>query len=302
MKVLIRFGLYIAVALLVTSGVQAARGDKADRYSEAQRFALRMDAILDTMTVPTPAQVTPLSLWVKETAPYLQYEGIAPDGFKAPRVVAVYQSDGMKHNHVLGWTQCDQTVFINRRVLNPISAWYGVGRNPVATLIHEMIHTAGGDFCSMFDTAKQESSTQTATLEVLAALANGGNTTALYTLISELKETAMDTALADALAQKDPRALDRYRAFRRVVNPSALEEARFEKSMRTWAKRRAELRELLRKYSVIVYSNVRAGKFRLRLPSDTALDWVENSDTLVLDDLAYVMTHAEEMARGGGRA
>jgi hypothetical protein len=268
----------------------------------AEKLALRVDAVLDSMEPPEFASEDIDPFWTYEIAPFFEYEGLLGPGddlfdpslldYTPPEVVWDPQVDGVSHNHLLGYTYCENQVFLNIRVINHVSAWYGWERNPIATLTHEMIHTLGGDFCAPFDSETAESTTQSATLEVLAALANQGNRAALYSLLLELKDAAEDVVLAQALADDD---LDGFREFRRQLDPSATEEARFEKSMRFWSKDMDTLKGILDRYSVLVFENVQAGQVVMYLP-----DGNFKLDVLKLDDLGYVLAHMEELADDAG--
>lgn len=294
-------GLYVAVglmiaAIMVVMVVALAGASSPPTYTEAERMALRVDALLDRATAPEDFVAEVLDpYWVYEVGPYFQYEGITNAPFRPNTVVFEPQLQALSHNHILGYTYCERDVFINIRVINPISAWYGWERNPLAVLVHEMIHTLGADYCDPFDSAKTESSTQTATLETLAAVANGGNSMALYSLMLELKDMAMDVALEDALANDN---LDGYREFRAIVDPEPMREARFEKSMRYWAHNMPFLRDILDKYSVMVFENVQAGELSADIPtSSRGGDGV--AETVPLNDLQYVLDHLEDMVDDG---
>lgn len=289
MKSVVRGAVAVFAALALFVGAVFAT-PSGEQITPAERMALRIDAILDSVEAPTFAPESLDPYWVYEVGPFFEYEGLTKDEFVYRTVVWQPLLDSAGHNHLLGFTYCNPEVYLNIRVVNPVSAWYGWERNPLATLVHEMVHTLGGDFCS-FDSETAESTTQTATLEVLAALANGGNAVALYSLLLELKDTALDVVLADALKNDD---LNGYRAFLKRIDPSAQRAARFEKSMRFWADDMGGLKEILSKYSVLVFNNVQSGTLKVDVPFLYRGDGVK--DTVKLDDLVYVLAHAEDLA------
>jgi hypothetical protein len=285
-KTIVTIALAAVVAAMVVGTAVFTEGTPS--YTAAERMALRVDAVLDGMTEPefNAEDISPY--WQYEIAPFFEYEGFTNGEFSPPEVVWEPQISGIEHNHLLGYTYCEDEVFLNIRAINPISSWYGWARNPIATLTHEMIHTLGGDFCNPWDSETTESTTQTATLETLAAIANGGNEAAFYSLMLELRDTAMDVVLSDALARDD---LDSYREFLGQVIPGAKESARFEKSMRHWAGDMLTLQSILDKYSVLVFNNAQAGVVVVDLPGG---DWERS--TVALDDLTYILTNMVDMA------
>lgn len=287
--------LTVLAGLTLAAAIVLAPINASLQTTDAERLAFRIDAVLDQYEAPQeffPESLDPY--WVFEVAPFFQYEGLTTAEYEPPAVIFEPQRGGADHNHLLGYTYCGNEVFINIRVINPMSAWYGWERNPLATLVHEMVHTLGGDFCSL-DSATAESATQTAALETLAALANGGNRVALYSLLQELKDMAMGVVLAEALKNDD---LDGYREFRSRIDPSALQEARFEKSMRFWRNDMPLLMEILDKYSAKVFANVQAGELVADIPSAGGIG-DGSRDHVPLDDLSYVLANMEEMAEDG---
>lgn len=276
MKRLLVFPLLIALIVGLIGGF----GGQSSDLTAAQRFALRVDAVLDGLEKPRVFAYELEGLWPYEVFPYFNYENLTNQAIP-PRVVFEVQGDGARHVHLAGYTYCENEVYLNARYINPVSVWYE-DADALVTLVHEMIHTLGQDFCNPWDSEKTESSTQIATLEVLAAMANHGNEVAYYALLDELRSIAMNTALYEAMQEND---LAGYREFRSLVfQEEGL--ARFDKSQRYWANDQATLNEILKKYSVDVFHAVQHGRFQVDLPGD------QRGTTIYgLDDLRYVINH-----------
>jgi len=258
---------------------------------KAALMALKTDAILDSVSVPEFTSLDLALTWPLEIFPYLEYEGLTGKAWEP--MVEFVPLPGAEAMHVAGYTYCEDVVYLNIRYINWVSPWNDEVES-LATLVHEIVHTQGGDFCA-WDSQTAESRTQLGTLEVLAGMANHENKVALWALLDELRSISMNTVLADAIARND---LDSYRSFRAKIYEDGLSEARFEKSMRFWAPQIGELRTILDKYSVSVFRDIQDGKFIVDLPDTWHLDRTGDGleDVVVLDDLMYVIENAEEMA------
>ena len=268
--------LTLAVFFAVGFGLGGVLPSKS--YSQAERFALRIDRALDALEEPEFEAGDLTLAWPLEIAPYLQYERLTNNSVNPAVIFEPFPGD--RHAHIAGYTYCDDEVYLNLRYLNWTSSWYD-DISSLVTLVHEIVHTAGGDFCS-WDSEVAESRTQLGTLEVLAGMANHGNVVAYYALLDELREIAMNTALLEALQSND---LDGYREFREQIFPDdKMRAARFEKSMRYWAGEMITLKQILKKYSAVVFEDLQDGKFKADLPPGDG-----DQDTVLLDDLMYIL-------------
>lgn len=258
-------------------------------YSPAAAFALRIDAALDRL--PEPAQPTYDDLtvyWPFEIAPYFEYEGLTDYEYGVPPIVILEpQLGAMEHVHIAGYTYCEDAVFLNARYINPVSVW-NERTEVLATLVHEMVHTVGGDFCS-FDSVTAESRTQLGTLEVLAAMANHGNEYAFYALLDELRDIAMSTAELEYIEAGD---IAGFRALYQEVYPEAARLARIDKSLRFWANDMETLKGILDRYSKVVFDDFQDGEFLAYLPG-----YRQGATTIPMDDLVYVLSNLDELSR-----
>ena len=119
--------------------------DSGSGYRQAEQFALRVDRALDALEEPE-FEANDLALaWPLEIAPYLQYEGLTVRPVNPAVIFEPFPGD--RHSHIAGYTFCGNEFFLNLRYINWISSWYN-DVSSLATLVHEMVHTAGGDFCA----------------------------------------------------------------------------------------------------------------------------------------------------------
>ena len=295
----------LAITLLAATGI-FAQAKPLD--TPAAELALRLDGLLDQVEEPK-VEITQATIaaWTVEILPYFEYEGITSASVTPDSVKLTLFPSAMENFHVLGQAFCDVfgggPVDLNGRVANPTSAWYD---KPfvLATLVHELGHIQGGGLCSG-SSAELESTTQLVALEVLAAMANGGNELALYALLDELRDMAMGAAHYEAIANGN---LDGYRALVGQVFDAPDEQARAAKSARRWSSDPATLREILYKYSWIPVDKILDGLEKGQIP-DLKLAPVQETfgfygrpsnprRPLVIDDLAYVLEHADELLRG----
>lgn len=257
-----------------------------DDFSEAEKLAIRIDAVLDGLEEPKIGYNDLTMLWPREVAPYFDYEGLSPD-VSIPKVQFFAPQDGLEHNHLGGYTYCADVVWLNQRVINPVSSRFGQP-NALATLVHEMIHTLEGDFCT-YDSAKTESLTETATTEVLAALANHGNSVAFYAALDNLRDLLVSTAWYEALKSGN---MGHFKEFMGIINDD-VEQARLDKAQRFWATQPDFLKEILYKYSVKVWENVQKGEIEVAIPGFRG---GESKQLIVLDDVKYLLENFEDMA------
>jgi hypothetical protein len=128
--------------------------------------------------------------------------------------------------------------------------------------------------------------------EVLAGLANQGNRIALFVLIYDLRSGALSTAQGLALAAGNEAMRQFEGELRKVQGHDVLKWARYEKSMRYWANDMERLEWILANYSAAPMNLVARHKFGGTIP-DLAMD--TDTRDLEIDDLLYVLEHAEEM-------
>lgn len=277
---------FVVMLLAIGLVVGSFSAVNSSGLSDAERAALRFDAALDRLERPEDINSADAQVLAIEIAPYFEYEGLTGWSTSIPEVVYEPQLEAMGHNHLLGYTFCEDEVYLNARYVNWTSAWYN-RPDFFSTLVHEMIHTLGGDFCT-YDSAWTESRTQLATLEVMAAMANHGNAMALYALLDELRAVAMGTALAEAIEADD---LDRYRWLHsEVYDGDPIQRAKFEKSMRFWSPRLTELRALLAKYDVAVFADFQDFRFQAEIPGG-----LPGRDVILMDDLQYLVDNLDDM-------
>lgn len=279
-----KFSIALVVMLLIGGVVLASR--TKEHLTPAEAFAIKIDKALDSMEKPK-IDVSLAQLYVAEITPYFGYEGISQSGQIGDEQVTVVMDpavDGMSHNHILGWTYCNGTVFLNARFLNPVSTWYE-REEFLGTLVHEMIHNLGGAYCSL-DSVQAESRTQLGMLETLAALANGGNKLALYSLLYELRDVALATAEFEALQKGD---IGHYVRFERehIFPGDAVEASRLQRSLRFWRSRMGELKGILNRYNRLVYNDWQDFKY------DTVDAF--GAFTVQMNDLKYILDHLDEM-------
>lgn len=297
----------LLLVVVVAAGLNAGLSDTpAPLDSPAARLALRMDAILDGIDEPRVALTqVDLGAWTVEILPYFEYEGLTAMPIQPAAVTPTLYPAASENFHVLGRAYCEPAgggpIELNARVINPVSPWYE-RPSALATLVHELIHVQGGGFCQG-SSAELESTTQLATLEVLAAMANHGNRLALYAVLDEIRDMALAAAQYEALEEGDRAG---YAALKARVYATASERARVAKSERRWRGDPATLRDILHKYSKIPVDRILAGLPEQVIPNLLLAPAAWGGYTpntrrgLVIDDLAYVIENAEELAAGLG--
>jgi hypothetical protein len=282
-------------------------------YDEAAAWAVEFDAAYDALPddikvgIKTRAE---LDDWAKEMLPFYDYEGIDPTGmivFPSSLHFEAY-SDGLHHNHVLGQTNCfSGEVTLNDRFANPVSSWYG-RIDDIATLAHEFAHLQG--ICTP-DRLDEETSAQLVALEILAAMTDKGNERAFAALVNELSDMALTAAQAAATAENRQ---DDFQALLLKVEPSPWDQARFQKSIRYWASDPDTLQRILTSYNFVpmqelyralktddAIQGVQLPRNVMRCYVDVASEYSSQSkepcvkDPLVVDDLAYVIGHLDEL-------
>lgn len=292
----------VALTGLAISG--ASRSVPTIPDNEAAELAYRLDKLLDAIPEQT-IEVTPVAIkeWTFEILPFFEYEGIVGAAIRPESVLLTPYLEAMEHSHVLGRAYCTPAgggpVEINARVANKRSAWYG-RPSFLATLVHELGHIQGGGLCSD-NSDETESTTQLVTLEVLAAIANGGNGVALLSVLDELRDMLMGAVHYEALLGK----IEGWEKFRAEIYSDTDEIARSEKSKRRWRSDPALLKEILYKYSWIPVQKILKGLPEQKIPRLLLgePEWdgelipygAPQPRPLEIDDLAYVIEHAEEL-------
>jgi hypothetical protein len=303
----------VAVAALTACLVLAAvtyEPRQPEPLSPAAQLAVELDGLLDGVAEPVqPVSNELLIRWTFEILPYFEYEGVTGRAVAPSEVRLTPYLEAMEHSHILGRAYCTEQgggpVEINARVGNPVSSWYG---RPgfLATLVHELGHVQGGGLCSG-DSAELESTTQIVTLEVLASMAAAGNKLALYVVLDELRDMAMGAVHFDALKAG---RMSEFRAFAARVYSDPVEQSRMAKSARRWEHDQGTLREILFKYSKVPMVKVLRGLKKgagvvegLRLVATPSYGFSfvvpDNAPRgLIIDDLVYVLEHADELLGG----
>lgn len=284
----------------------------------ARDFVEYIDGVLDQLPAEEPMSVTQddITLWALETLPMFGYEGLLNYPVVPSAIELVPTLSPMEHNHILGRALCTypgapiaapNNIEMNFRTANPHSAWFGEGDRFLPTLIHEMIHIQG--VCGSGEAS--ETATQLVTLEVLAALVNGGNEEALRPLLQELRDIALASLQLEAWQGTDE-DFQEYREFRDTVLTSAVERARFEKSIRFWSQsfsHKAQLTYILRAYNDSVWRHLNTafadedsytGDLYIPEFGDTASRRTLTYDgrrPFKMDDLVYFIENAEDLVR-----
>lgn len=255
-------------------------------HTQTEKFALRVDAALDSMEEPEFRAADLYPHWAYEIYPYFEYEGLTHTPDREPPVLLWHTaSEAVEHIHLGGYTYCKDEVWVNIRAVKRVSVRYN-DPSWLAVFVHEMVHTLGGGFCEGAS-ADLESRTQLGTLEVLAAVANHGNKVALYALLDELRDIAMGSLWLEAINKG---TIDQYRDFvNRVYDGEPLEISRWEKSYRFWKSDPQTIREILYRYSKRVYDDFQDFKFKVDI------DW--NKEIILMDDLRYLLDNLEEMVK-----
>jgi hypothetical protein len=269
--------------------------DREFSYDEAMAFAIRLDRIIDKIEEQDPdwypiATTNTAYAWVAELAPQFHYEGAAMT-VNYPLMAFAPAFHGGRHNHVAGQSNCEEAFTINLRFANPISVWHERG-SWIATLAHELAHNHQGQLCYELERELIETTAQVMSWEVLAGLANQRNKYALFALLDTLRSDAMSMAWGMAL-EGDGVTLERFeRDLRHLHGHDELRWASYQKSMRFWEGNRDELAWILVNYAAAPLNLVQEHRYRGVIPH-LAID-TPTSD-LKIDDLLYVLEHAEEL-------
>jgi hypothetical protein len=266
-------------------------------FDEAYALAERFGNLAYSLPAYTPMKrTTDLFNWAIEVMPQFQYEGIIDGEANLPSEVDFKGFlDGGMHNHVLGVSDCENFAYINYRVRNPVSYWYGM-RSALFTLVHEIAHVQQGTEVACNPDAGRahlvEPAAELMAMEVMSGLANSGNDLALYAVAWELYGMSASSATALASTPEEQRKIDDLLRFYR---PDSVSEAARQKANRIWAGDPDRLISILRQYNLLPLSTlVHSGGIIAELA--TPLDEHGQHIILSMDDTMYLVEHLEQMA------
>ena len=277
-------------------------------FNECAQLARRFDKIYDSLPEYRPSMTQEdMQKWALEVIPMFEYEGFTGTARwpKAEQVGFMAFADGDSHNHVLGRSNCDSYAILSFRSANEHSSWFQ-DDDTTGAFIHELAHVQQAEACAL-PSEKVENTAQIMMLEVASALVNQGNLEVLPSLVSEIRGMALSSAYAAALKDKD---VGKYIALRSQLSPGAISRAKFEKSARRWSTDPQRLKDILNFYNVqpltMVINAIRfdGGIIKgLALPVSYKatefgyLVYRGNQMAYSLNDLAYFLAHAEEIAK-----
>jgi hypothetical protein len=250
---------------------------------ETRDLVVRLHGLVEQMS-PAPGIRTQeeLDAWTQEILPFLDYEHVTDGYVFVPDVEFKWRNDDMAF-HILGQAACgplsgkERLVVLNGRFTTAQPPW---SEYVYITLIHELIHMQLGPYCTG-TSAELEANTVIASMEVAAAMVNRGDPVMLRPWLLEMEDMGMAT-----IRYYDP---DGYEAFWHELNPTPADEARIYKSERFWESDNPNgLQDILYKYNVVPW---------LALTDGALSGYAVNYPTLTLpvDDLAYLLEHADEM-------
>lgn len=117
-----------------------------------------------------------LAEWTRKIVPFYTYEGAIEDAIY-PSYIYFVPQPGQKSFHNLGTAAEQEIIRINERFV--LDKWRLDERQMLSTLVHELGHIQGGDFMggppNWLESFQFESKTQSATIEILAAMCNYGD-------------------------------------------------------------------------------------------------------------------------------
>jgi len=276
-------------------------------FDEVSQIALRLDRIVDVMPeVEIPANEKTAIMILTEYNNFFVTEGMV-DESGYPNMIAFEIMPPTRHDAVLGTTDCETRILFNVRQMNPVSSWYNRS-DWLWTVVHESAHIHqgkqvcnGGPFFGPHTLV--EATAELMTAEVMASRANRGDKNAFIALMDALRGWSVGTALARAI--ESDRISD-FEKLRDKLNPNAVSKASYEKTMRKYKLRQQYLYSLLDAYNakpleiaIDAMRNNYALATDLALPEKSDFDYGRNNKyipALNLDDLAYTVEHAEELA------
>jgi hypothetical protein len=240
--------LLIGLLFLANLHLATAQPNTSITWTDIRDYALRLDKLRKALPEPQiEASDALLQAWMLEMLPFYEEVGISRGQATAPESVkfAAY-SNAMGHIHVLGQSDCGQHIFINARMLNPVSAWHN-RIDFIGTIAHEMVHQQQGVLCHSMPINLVETTAQVGMVEVLSAMSLGGNKLSARALLNELFDMSMASAKAFSL---DPKYASEYSALEAQVYTTALERGRALRSRLSWKGKEAQLQQILLIYNL----------------------------------------------------
>lgn len=262
--------------------------------------------------------------WMKEIVPFFEYENVdedteigMPGGLVYPKVSFESYQDGLKANHLLGTTSLfSYDITLTARYANPVSPWYG-REDSIFTLMHELAHAQGIFYGQDLDA---EASAQLVSLEVCAAMINGGQKKLVASIVEELQSMTVNTVRY--LMERDG-VTEQWLDFRNDLFTDPFDRAVRDKSDRFWLNDLKRRSEIFYSYNYVpmneVYKALKTNNeiVGVKLPINwlaaTYMDAVYYpaygnatpvaeptplpEEPLVIDDLAYFWKHKEEYVR-----
>ena len=140
-------------------------------YNEIMHFAERIDSLTDKIErefpdwYPQASDGTAYAL-VAEMAAMFQYEN-ASEFVNYPAIYFEAATMGGRHNHIAGYSDCNEYFVLNLRFVNPFSTWND-GPEWISTLAHELAHNhQGRDGCVESDRGLLETTALLISWEVM---------------------------------------------------------------------------------------------------------------------------------------
>lgn len=198
------------------------------------------------------------SEWLAERTmdivPYLVLEHVTPQG-SYPEVVMIRPYVGEGSFKIGGSAKCF------RRSDEPLVVMLNVRgfdrgeteeSHVLSTLVHELIHIQGGSFCSG-DPVSYESSTEAASWEVLAGMANNGDPVAEKAFWENMESLAR-ISVREYLMREDADWL--YQIWANVMFREPKDRQQVEKWLRYWAGNKDDLKTIITRYATTPYRKI----------------------------------------------
>lgn len=235
-------------------------------FDEAAQLALRFDRAFDRLPPYKPlVSDEAMVLWAWELLAMYPIEGVSDEVIIPDEIglrLFYYKEYYEKHEGALGVSDCKSYAFLNLRQGNPYSGLY---RNSSFdfTVAHEFAHIfQTEEFCGTRNdpiTEEErdlvETTAQIVALEVMSALANGGNIYALYAVAYEMRGIAVSIARATAI--REGRQAD-FKRLRSRLTPGAIAQAKFERNQRNMSEE--DLLTLIDRYDLAVLETIMAAQ------------------------------------------
>lgn len=194
------------------------------------------------------------NIWMAEytrlIVPYMTYERVIGQAIYPSSAGSVPFGNNQSF-HVGGkMLPSDNTILLNER--NFLDERWNDKRRALGTLVHELVHIQRGAYISG-ESAEFESATSTATMEVLAAMCNYGDSLACVTFWDEIEQLSRSSLLVQL---NDAGVPGWYDTWARLFWRDQVQQDAYAKAMRFWADSPGALMELRRKYSLNPWRNV----------------------------------------------